>query len=129
MPESPGRYLRLTVTENLEYFARLYGLPARAARIKAALAAVGLTDWAYVAAGSLSKGLRQRVSLVRSLLNDPAVMFLDERHGQLLLPRRDALAPLCGIVPGAQPRNRAHPRARKLSMIARWNQFVNLTSC
>ena len=78
MPESPGLYLRLTVTENLEYFARLYGLPARAARIKAALAAVGLTDRAHALAGSLSKGLRQRVSLARSLLNDPAVMFLDE---------------------------------------------------
>ena len=34
MPESPGLYLRLTVTENLEYFASLYGLHQAGARIK-----------------------------------------------------------------------------------------------
>jgi len=78
MPESPGLYQRLTVTENLDYFARLYGLPKRRARIAEALAAVGLADRARDLAGSLSKGLRQRAALARSLLNDPAIMFLDE---------------------------------------------------
>jgi ABC-2 type transport system ATP-binding protein len=78
MPESAGLYQRLTVTENLEFFARLYGLARRQARIGAALAAVGLTDRAQDLVGSLSKGLRQRAALARSLLNDPAVMFLDE---------------------------------------------------
>ena len=78
MPESPGLYQRLTVTENLEYFARLYGLPRRSARIADALAAVGLADRAHDLAGSLSKGLRQRAALARALLNDPAIMFFDE---------------------------------------------------
>jgi ABC-2 type transport system ATP-binding protein len=78
MPETPGLYQRLTVAENMEYFARLYGLPRRDARIGEALAAVGLRDRAHDLAGSLSKGLRQRAALARSLLNDPAVMFLDE---------------------------------------------------
>ena len=78
MPESPGLYQRLTVTENLDYFARLYGLPRRKERMAEALAAVGLADRAHDLAGSLSKGLRQRAALARSLLNDPAVMFLDE---------------------------------------------------
>jgi ABC-2 type transport system ATP-binding protein len=78
MPESPGLYQRLTVIENLEYFARLYGLPRREARITEALTATGLADRAHDLAGSLSKGLRQRVALARSLLNEPAVMFLDE---------------------------------------------------
>ena len=44
MPEAPGLYRRLTVAENLEYFARLYGLPGREQRINEALAAVGLGD-------------------------------------------------------------------------------------
>jgi ABC-2 type transport system ATP-binding protein len=78
MPESPGLYQRLTVAENLEYFARLYGLPRRQDRITEALAAVGLADRAHDLAGRLSKGLRQRAALARSLLNEPAVMFLDE---------------------------------------------------
>ena len=78
MPESPGLYQRLTVTENLEYFARLYGLPGRQERMKQALEAVGLTDRAHDLCGSLSKGLRQRAALARTLLNDPVVMFLDE---------------------------------------------------
>ncbi len=78
MPESPGLYQRLTVTENLDYFARLYGLPRREQRVTEALDAVGLADRAHDLTGSLSKGLRQRTALARALLNDPAVMFLDE---------------------------------------------------
>ncbi|MGH3200780.1 MAG: ABC transporter ATP-binding protein [Streptosporangiaceae bacterium] len=78
MPEAPGLYRRLTVAENLEFFARLYGLPRRAERITDALAAVGLSDRADDLTGSLSKGLRQRAALARTLLNDPSVMFLDE---------------------------------------------------
>ena len=78
MPETPGLYRRLTVTENLEFFARLYGLPRREQRIAEALAAVGLGDRAHDFAGDLSKGLRQRAALARTLLNDPQVMFLDE---------------------------------------------------
>jgi ABC-2 type transport system ATP-binding protein len=78
MPESPGLYQRLTVTENLDYFARLYGLPRRQERIAEALAAVGLAGRAHDLTGRLSKGLRQRTALARSLMNDPAVLFLDE---------------------------------------------------
>ena len=44
MPEAPGLYLRLTVTENLEYFAGLYGLHRPAPRIEKALEAVNLAD-------------------------------------------------------------------------------------
>src|SRR5580693_4389692 len=78
MAESPGLYLRLTVAENLECFARLYRLADRHERIETALRAANLTDRADDLCRSLSKGFRQRVALARALLSDPAVLFLDE---------------------------------------------------
>jgi ABC-2 type transport system ATP-binding protein len=78
MPESPGLYLRLTVAENLAFFAGLYGRHDTPARISRALDAVNLGTRANDLCGSLSKGLRQRVALARALLSDPAIVFLDE---------------------------------------------------
>jgi ABC-2 type transport system ATP-binding protein len=78
MPEAPGLYLRLTVRENLEFYADLYETPDASERINKALAAVNLAERADDTCGALSKGLRQRVALARALLSDPEVLFLDE---------------------------------------------------
>jgi ABC-2 type transport system ATP-binding protein len=78
MPENPGLYLRLTVAENLEFFAGLHRLPRPQERITRALDAVNLGGRTNELCGNLSKGLRQRVALARALLSDPAIVFLDE---------------------------------------------------
>jgi ABC-2 type transport system ATP-binding protein len=109
MPEAPGLYLRLTVAENLEYFAGLYGLHHPQTRITDALDAVNLGDRAGDLCGGLSKGLRQRVGLARTLLSDPAIMFLDEPTSGL-----DPVAAreVHDLVDGLRQRNHSAVRGR-----------------
>ncbi len=80
LTESPGLYLKLSVHDNLEFFAGLYGLSPRQAkdRIEECTAAVGIADRLPDYAGSLSRGLLQRAALARALLPDPDLLFLDE---------------------------------------------------
>jgi len=78
--ETPGLYLKLSVRDNLEFFAGLYGLSPRRTeeRIDECADAVGIADRLGDFAGSLSRGLLQRAGLARALLPDPDVLFLDE---------------------------------------------------
>jgi ABC-2 type transport system ATP-binding protein len=80
LPESLGFPKNMTGTELVTYFGRLYGLSAAAARAKAAtmVEAVGLQARGRSLIGSYSRGMRQRLGIARALVNDPAVVFLDE---------------------------------------------------
>jgi ABC-2 type transport system ATP-binding protein len=80
LTEQPGLYDRLTARENLEFFIRLYELPHRAAwaRASSTLARFGLEGREDEPVGGFSKGMRQKLSIVRTLLHEPEVIFLDE---------------------------------------------------
>ncbi len=71
-------YGHLSVTENLQFYGRLYGLKDLKTRIPERLEQVKLADRADSTVMSLSRGLRQRVALARALLHDPEVVLLDE---------------------------------------------------
>ena len=80
MSQKFSLYPDLTVAENLEFFARTYGL-GRSARYQAfewAVEAAGLADVAAERVAAISGATRQRLALVCSVLHRPAVLFLDE---------------------------------------------------
>ena len=76
-------YPGLTATQNLEFYGRLYRLEQRHARVEEALAEVGLADRAGDPVREFSRGMQQRLALARTLLHDPAVVFLDEPYSGL----------------------------------------------
>jgi ABC-2 type transport system ATP-binding protein len=90
---------RLTVAGNLDYWARVIGLPAsrRKAAIDRVTGILGLDEIAGQRAGSLSRGQSQRASLARAMLADPPVLLLDE--------------PFAGIDPAVAVQLRGYLRA------------------
>ena len=78
LTEMPGLWERLTVRYNLLVYARLHGLPDAGAAVDHVLDLFALRDRAGDPAGQLSKGLKQRVALARTLLHRPDVVLLDE---------------------------------------------------
>ncbi len=73
-------YDRLTAKENLRFFGKLYNIPKNTLneRIGELLELVQLTKWKDSKVGTFSTGMRQRMNVVRALLNMPKVLFLDE---------------------------------------------------
>src|SRR3989337_2779426 len=73
-------YNRLTARENLQFFGSLFNIPKVVLnkRIDDLLELVQLTKWKNSQVGTFSTGMRQRMNVVRALLNMPQVLFLDE---------------------------------------------------
>jgi ABC-2 type transport system ATP-binding protein len=78
LTEAPGLWDRLPVRQNLQVYARLHGLSDPERRVDEALSTFDLAARAGDPAAQLSKGLRQRVALARTLLHRPSVVLLDE---------------------------------------------------
>lgn len=78
--EERSFYWRLNVEQNLIFFARLYGMTGRAARLRIQdlLEKFELTELRRRRFGELSTGNKQRMAVARALLNSPPVLLLDE---------------------------------------------------
>jgi len=80
LTEQPGLYLRMTGMEYLEFYGRLYNLKDEFIHKRGGelLDRFNMSDAAHRRLGQYSKGMRQKVGLIRTMLHDPAVLLLDE---------------------------------------------------
>jgi ABC-2 type transport system ATP-binding protein len=78
LTETPGLYERLSARRNLLIYARLYEVPKPEEQVEKYLRLLGLWERADDAAGTFSKGMRQKLAIARALMHEPKVVFLDE---------------------------------------------------
>jgi ABC-2 type transport system ATP-binding protein len=78
LPENPGMYESLSAHRNLDFYARLYGVPEREReeRISTMLKRLGIFDRRNDAVGKFSKGMK--IAIARALMHEPSYIFLDE---------------------------------------------------
>mgnify|MGYP001498241471 CR=1 FL=1 len=74
---------KLTVKQNLEVYARMYGILNKDKRIKELIEDLNLRQFLDKKTGELSSGQKNRVSLAKSLINKPKLLFLDEPTASL----------------------------------------------
>ncbi len=85
LPENVGLYESLSAYKNLDFYAKLYQCTEsqRKERIEYYLKMFDLWDKKDVAAGTFSKGMKQKLALARVLVHDPKILFLDEPTANL----------------------------------------------
>jgi ABC-2 type transport system ATP-binding protein len=101
LTEFPGLYLRMRPFDYFDFFGELQGMPRAECRARAEelMKHFGLWDARHRRLGEYSKGMRQKTALIRAMLHNPRVLFLDEPTSAMdpysAKQVRDAIADLC----------------------------------
>jgi ABC-2 type transport system ATP-binding protein len=85
VPDNVGLYEELTAYKNLDFYGRYYKVDEtkRRERIEYFLKLLGLWDKRDLAAGTFSKGMKQKLAIARALIHDPQILFMDEPTANL----------------------------------------------
>jgi len=85
VPDNVGLYEELSAYQNLDFYGRYYKVDEarRRERIEYFLKLLGLWDKRDVAAGTFSKGMKQKLAIARALIHDPQILFMDEPTANL----------------------------------------------
>jgi ABC-2 type transport system ATP-binding protein len=78
LTETPGMYDNLSAEYNLRIYAELYEVADVRGQVEKYLKMLGLWDRRMDAAGTFSKGMKQKLAIARALLHEPRILFLDE---------------------------------------------------
>lgn len=83
MSDMSGLYEKMTVYENLDIFADIYGIKNKKNTIRKTLQAVDLLGSAKKKVDKLSRGMKQRLVFARTIIHSPSLLFLDEPTANL----------------------------------------------